>query len=153
VNNTGGRSAGSHPGAGGYRGRTLNRPPPQSALCRAEAATWGPLRGAGSASSDCADRPRIRPVDYRPMAKGFCRVQWAPELITGNVAVFVGRNGPWAKLLAKSRIGQDGRQKTDVDGRLTYLPALEWRDRALANRFSKAVIALIRRAHLGDLAD
>jgi hypothetical protein len=96
-------------------------------------------------------------LNFQPMTKGvlrdFCRIQLPSALVIQDVAVFVGRKRAWANLPTKAWIGQDTRHKTDINGKPSYLPVLEWGDRALANRFSERAIALIRRAHPSDLAD
>jgi hypothetical protein len=95
--------------------------------------------------------PRIRLLDF--LIRRFCRVQVPSALIIRDVAVSVGRNGSWANLPAKRRISQDGGQKTGVGRRPANVPALEWRGSAVADRFGKAAIALLRSAQPGDLAD
>jgi len=44
------------------------------------------------------------------------------------------------------RRGRDGKEKADANGKRRFAPGLEWRNRELANRFSAAVINVIRRA-------
>jgi hypothetical protein len=97
---------------------------------------------------------RMPSPDFQPMIKGVlrgsCRIQLPSGLVIQDVAVIVGRKRAWAKLPAKAWIGQDNRHKTDINGKPAYLPVLEWRDRALADRFSEAVVTLIQRARPGD---
>jgi hypothetical protein len=109
--------------------------------------TWGSLQGAGAPPSDRAERPRPL-VDHRPITEGFCRVRLRSGLIVHDLAVFVGRKGPWANLPVKLRIDLHGRQKTKPN----YRPMLGRRGGALADRFNEAAIALIRLSYLGDLA-
>jgi hypothetical protein len=97
--------------------------------------------------------PRIQLLDFLPIIRRFCRLQVPSALIIRDVAVSVGRNGPRTNLPAKCRISQDGGQKTDVGRRPAYVPTLEWRDSAVADRFGKAAIALLRSTQPGDLAD
>jgi hypothetical protein len=85
--------------------------------------------------------------------RGSCRIQLPSGLVIQDAAGFVGRRRAWANLPAKAWIGQDNRHKTDINGKTAYLPVLERGDRALTDRFSERAIALIRRAHPGDLAD
>ena len=68
------------------------------------------------------------------------------------MAFFVGRKRTWVNLPSKAWIGHDKRHKTDINRKPACLPVLEWGDRTLVDRFSERAIALIRRAHRGDLA-
>jgi hypothetical protein len=104
------------------------------------------------ASEPAAPRPRtIVLVAWRPVVKGALRGFATVELPIGlklvDCPVYVGKNGPWASLPAKPQIDRDGRQKTDAAGKPTYAAILEWRDRALADRFSEVVIAAVRTVH------
>jgi hypothetical protein len=61
-------------------------------------------------------------------------------------------------LPSKPRLDKDDRQKTDANGKLAYVPVLEWRSRDLewrswdlASRFSEALVALVLEAHPGEL--
>jgi hypothetical protein len=85
--------------------------------------------------------------------RGSCRIQSPSGLVVQDAAGFVGRRRAWANLPAKAWIGQDNRRKTDVNGKPAYLPVLEWRNRGLADHFREAVLALIRGARPGELAD
>jgi hypothetical protein len=90
-------------------------------------------------------------VACRPVVKGGLRGFATVELPIGlklvDCPVCVGKNGPWASLPAKPQIDRDGRPKTDAAGKPTYAAILEWRDRALAARFSEVVVAAVRTAH------
>ena len=95
--------------------------------------------------------------DFQPMTigvlRGSCQVQLPSGLVVQDAAVFVGRRRAWANLPAKAWVGQDNRQKTEVNRKPAYLPVLEWRNRGLADHFSEAVVALIPGARPGELAD
>src|SRR5690242_7533445 len=84
--------------------------------------------------------PRIRTLDFLPIIRGSCRVQVPSAPIIYDVAVSVGRNGPWANLPARAGLAETAGRKTDVGRRPPYVPALEWRGSAVADRFSKAAI-------------
>jgi hypothetical protein len=47
----------------------------------------------------------------------------------------------------KPQVDKDGQHKRDVNGKPAYRPVLEWRDRDLSDRFSAAVVDLIRASH------
>ena len=54
----------------------------------------------------------------------------------------------------KPQIDGDGRHKRDAaTGKPAYSPILAWRDLELKNRFSEAVVALVRGAHPGEIED
>ena len=93
----------------------------------------------------------MRLVSWKRIGKrslrGFATVELpiGPQLI--DCAVFVGKNGAWASLPAKPHLDKDSRQRIGADGKPSYSPAVEWRRRDLADRFSAAVDALVQAAH------
>jgi hypothetical protein len=117
----------------------------EAELRRGEAATWG------ARSGPTALRPKMRFVSWKPIAKGslhgFARVELPIGLKLIDCAVFVGTKGAWASPPAKPQLDQDGSQRNGVDGKPSYSPVVEWRSRDLADRFSTAVVALVRAAH------
>jgi hypothetical protein len=118
---------------------------------RAEAATWGARPDAS------LGRPKLRLLSWKPLVKnnlrGFATVELPIWLKIHHIPVLVGRNGPWASLPSKPQLDRDGRQKTDANGKAAFAPVLEWRSREMSERFSKAVVALVRAAHPDDLND
>ena len=66
--------------------------------------------------------------------------------------VLVSNGKAWVSLPSKSAFDQDGQQKRDINGKLAYVPVVQWRDRGLSDRFSTAAIALIREANPEALA-
>jgi hypothetical protein len=99
------------------------------------------------------DRPvahQLRLVSWQPFRKGPLRGFATVELPIGlkifDVSIWTVSNGLWAGLPAKWR-------KTDVNGTPVNAEVPRWRDRAAAERFSQAVVALVRQAHPNDLAD
>jgi hypothetical protein len=127
------------------------RPGPRE-LRRAEAATWGAKPGAIPART--AERPRMRLVPGKPMAKGalcaFATVELPIRLKLIDCPVFVGSSGRWASLPSKPVLGREGKQ-AKPNGRPQFAPVLAWRNRELADRFSGIVVDLIRAAHPGAL--
>jgi hypothetical protein len=103
------------------------------------------------------ERPRMSLVSWKPIVKGALRGFASIELPIGlkiyDIPVLVGKNGPWAGLPSKPQIDRDGRQKTDVNGKAAYTPMLEWKDRDLSDRFSAAVVGLVRAEHPDDLGN
>jgi hypothetical protein len=123
----------------------------QFELRRGETATWGPRPGAA------AQRPKMRVVSRKPIAKGSLRGFATVELAIGlkliDCAVFVGTKGAWASLPANPQLDKDNRQRIGADGKHSYNPTVEWRSRDLADRFSAAVVALVGAAHPDALKD
>jgi hypothetical protein len=100
---------------------------------------------------------RLRLISWQPFRKGPLRGFACVELPFGlrifDVPIRTGTKGLWAGLPAKPEIDRDGRRKTDINGKPVYAEVLRWRDRELSDRFSRAVVALVRQAHPDDLAD
>ena len=88
---------------------------------------------------------------FRPLVKGalrgFVTVELPCGLVLHDVAIFAGRNGPWASLPSKPVLDRDGCQRSDTNGKPQYAPIAEWRSRELADRFSAAIVKLVRTAH------
>jgi hypothetical protein len=102
-------------------------------------------------------RPRLRLIDWRPCVKkslrGFATIELPVGLKIHDVPVLVGPKGPWASLPAKPQIDRDGRQKTDASGKPAYVSILEWKSGDLSDRFSAAVVKLVRTAHPDALGE
>ena len=99
-------------------------------------------------------RPRMRLVSWKSLVKGSLRGFATIELPIGlriiDVPVLVSNGKAWASLPSKPQL-VDGRQK--LDGKPLYAPMLEWRDKALRDRFSDRVIELVRAEYLDALDD
>lgn len=99
----------------------------------------------------------MRLIEFRLLTKGalrgFATVELPNGLIIRDISVLVGRNGAWANLPAKPVLNRDGSPRLGTNGRALYNPILEWNDRSLSDRFSAALIDLVRAAHPGALAD
>ena len=121
----------------------MNRParPSQAELRRGEAAAWGPRP-----SHD--DRQRMRLLAFTPRVKGVLRGFATVELPIGlrvhDVLVFAGDKGQWAALPTKPQLDRERRPKIGADGKPLFAPVAEWRSRELTERFSAAVVALVR---------
>jgi hypothetical protein len=92
----------------------------------------------------------MRLVEFNPVVKGalrgFATVALANGLTICDCPVLVGANDrAWAALPSKPMVdGKTGQHLTDGDGKKRYEPILRWRDRALADRFSAAVVDLVQ---------
>jgi hypothetical protein len=82
---------------------------------------------------------------------GFATVMLPIGLKLVDCPVLISDGKAWATLPSKPQVDKDGHQKTGADGRPAYSPVIEWRDRALADRFSAALVALVRAEHAADL--
>ena len=94
---------------------------------------------------------RMQLVEWRPLVKnslrGFATVALPCGLKIRDIPVLLGRNGPWASLPNKPLLDNNGQQKRDANGKPAYVAILEWRDREVSDRFSSAVVELIRSQH------
>jgi hypothetical protein len=95
-------------------------------------------------------QPRTRLVAWKPVTKGALRGFATVELPIGlkliDCPVLVGPNGAWATLPSKPVLDSDGKQ-LKPGGKAQYTAIMQWRDRDLTDRFSQAVVALVRKAH------
>jgi hypothetical protein len=118
-------------------------------LRRSEVAAWG------HRPNTAPDRPKLRLISWKPLNKkslrGFATLQLPIGRKVSDCRVFVSNGKAWASVQSKPQIDREGRQKTDGTGKVVYAPVLEWRSRDLADRFSDAVVALVRAEHPGDL--
>lgn len=77
--------------------------------------------------------------------RGFVSVEFGSGLRLFDCAVHVHPTGrAWVALPGKPVLDEDGRHKRDVNGKPTYVPIAEWRDRATSDRFCEIVIAQLR---------
>jgi hypothetical protein len=89
-------------------------------------------------------------IAFKPMIRGalrgFASVELPIGLIMGDVPVLVTHGRAWANLSAKPQLDKDGQTKRDANGKIADAAMLHWRDRELTDRFSNAVIELVREA-------
>jgi len=98
------------------------------------------------------DRSRMRLISFKLIGKGglvgFASVELGIGLRLHDLPLFAGgQNGPWVALPRKPQLDRDRRQRIGADGKPAFEPIAEWRDRETADKFSGAVIELIRAAH------
>jgi len=97
--------------------------------------------------------------DFRPVCRntlrGFAVVEVPPGLVIENVSLHKKGDRIWVSLPARPLLDAEGRHMIDADGKKRYAPLLNWTSRELADRFSRAVIDLVRRNHdrLDDLVE
>jgi hypothetical protein len=97
---------------------------------------------------------KMRLISFRPVVKGslrgFATVGFPVgpgELQIADCPVHVSHGRPWAALPARPVLDGDGRHVRPDGGKPQYAAILRWRDRDLADRWSDAVVALVRGAH------
>ena len=121
---------------------------------------WAPL-GAPSGSIATPERKhpsspgnqspsRIRLISFKPHVKGvlrgFATVELPNGLTISDCQVCISHAKLWASLPSKPVLDCDGRQ-IEHNGKKQYVPVLRWRDQETADRWSAAVIALVRAEH------
>jgi hypothetical protein len=126
----------------------FTQPPTPIELRRGEA-LWGPRPQAEPR------QPKMRLVDFKPIVKGSLRGFATVELPIGlkihDILVLTSHGKIWASLPSKPQIDKNGQHRKDINGKAAYTAILEWRDRDLSDRFSQAVVELVRAAHPDDL--
>ena len=92
-------------------------------------------------------------LGWKPMARnslrGFAKIRLGKSLIINDVAVHCSHGKRWAALPSKPLVTQDGAVKKDQNGKMTYVPLMEWTDRDASDRFSEGVIAAVERENPG----
>jgi hypothetical protein len=101
-------------------------------------------------SATGTERPKMILISFKRLAKGslrgFANIEFPSGLRLADCPVFLGKNGAFAGLPTKPVIDREGRH-AEVGGKRQYSAILEWRDRDLSDRFSQALVALVRAAH------
>ena len=94
----------------------------------------------------------FRAIDYAGALRGFCNIELPSGLKLIDVAVFSKNGATWAALPSKPILDSQHRHVV-VNGRRQFTPTAEWRSRDLADRWSAAVVALVRARHPDALAE
>lgn len=88
--------------------------------------------------------------DFRPIRKnsllGFARVRLPIGLVIADVPVCSSHGKVWAAMPSRPALDPSGRQ-VEKNGKRVYVPVLSWADRTTADRWSAAVVELVRAAH------
>jgi hypothetical protein len=99
-------------------------------------------------------KPRMLLREWRPCFKntlrGFCVVELPSGLIVRDVSIHEKAGKWWACLPAKPQIGSDDKVIRNHGGKVQYAAVISWRDRDLSDRFSAAVVDLVRSQHPAD---
>ena len=95
-------------------------------------------------------------IGWKPMQRsslrGFAKVRVGKSLIISDVAIHASHGKRWAQLPAKPLIDSDGVAKRGDNGKIQYVPMIEWGDRQTAESFSMGVIDAIEREYPGATA-
>ena len=109
-----------------------------------------------TSTSPAPDRPRMALESFKPMVKGalrgFATVRLPNGLTIADVTVCTSHGKTWASMPSKPILDREGRH-AEQDGKKRYAPILQWADRATADRWSDAVVALVRQQHPDALGD
>src|ERR1700687_4616526 len=101
------------------------------------------------------ERPRVRLIEWRPIRRntlcGFAIVEMPNGLVIRELSIHEKAGKRWVGMPAKPVLGQDGRQIENHAHKKQWAVLVGWRDRDLADRFSGAVVELVRAEHPGDL--
>jgi hypothetical protein len=126
------------------------RHPSQVAQRRAEAATWGAI----PTPDHQPEQKRMRLLSWKPLVKnslrGFATIQLSIGLKLVDCPVLVTNGKAWAGLPSKPVLDRDGKH-AKPDGKPQYSAVVEWKSWDLSERFSQAVVELVRAEHPDDL--
>ncbi|HEX3410311.1 MAG TPA: hypothetical protein VHT00_01220 [Stellaceae bacterium] len=93
---------------------------------------------------------RMRLVGFKPVVKnslrGFCAIELPCGLIIEDIPLNLSHGKPWAALPSKPVLDRDGRQ-VETGGKKQYASLLRWNSRELGERWSQAVVELVRQHH------
>ncbi len=97
-------------------------------------------------------RPAPTILEFTPIIKntlrGFARVRLPSGMVLIDCALHVGSNGrAWASPASKPMLDRNSNVMRDGDGKIRYVPIIDFADRATRDRFSDAVIAALRESY------
>src|SRR4051794_6944665 len=95
------------------------------------------------------DCPGMRLISFKVIGKGALVGIATVELPIGlgieDCPILINKDGkPWAALPARPVLDREGRHVKPAGAKGQYAALLKWRDRGLADRWSAAVVALVR---------
>jgi hypothetical protein len=89
-------------------------------------------------------------VEWRPLVRGtlrgFVSVELEVGLIIESIKVFDPPNSAFIQIPDRPAV-ENGQLKRDQGGNVVYYPAVKWRDRKTGDKFSSAVLRLLRAKH------
>jgi hypothetical protein len=98
------------------------------------------------------EQPRMKLLGFKPFVKnslrGFVEVELGIGLQIKGATLQVTEGRAWIGMPARPMIGADGQPIINqTNGKPAYQPILGWRNKALSDAFSKAVVKLILEQH------
>jgi hypothetical protein len=91
----------------------------------------------------------FRVIDFRPLRKnsllGFAKVELPSGMIVADVTVLNSCKGPWASPPSKPMIDRDGVVMKDSNGKVRYVPIIDFKSKEIRTKFSEGVIEAVRR--------
>jgi hypothetical protein len=94
--------------------------------------------------------PRMTLETFKALRKGalvgFATVRLPNGLLIGDCPICTSHGKTWASLPSKPILDRDGRH-VEEGGKKKYAPILQWKDRETADRWSVAVVELVREQH------
>jgi hypothetical protein len=113
---------------------------------------WGaPCCGRDMGQRVLAERPRMQLVSCNPVRRGIATIMLPRGLKLVGCAVLYSGCRTWTPLPSRPQIYKEGRHKTDANGQLAYGSVTERCVRALADRFSSAMVHFAPREHGAEL--
>ena len=102
------------------------------------------------------DRPRMRLEGFKALRKGsllgFASIRLPNGLTVADCPIFMSHEKCWASLPSKPVLDREGRH-VEQAGKKRYASILSWDDRATADRWSAAVVDLVREQYPEVFAD
>lgn len=96
-------------------------------------------------------KPTITLVEWRALEKntlrGFADIRFPFGLVIKGISIHKKNGQSWVAMPSKPQIEQDGSVRREPDGKIKYVSILEWAERAMSERFSASVIALVEDQH------
>lgn len=108
-----------------------------------EQAVWG-VRPAGQSPRRLPRLKDCTPHRLKAMLT-FLSAELASGMIVNGLRLMTGKNGPWVAMPLQKQLDRDGRPRLDADGKPIFNQIVEFRDRAMADRFNAMVLELVRR--------
>jgi hypothetical protein len=100
---------------------------------------------------------RVALLEFRPFVRGtlrgFCKIRIGKSLVINDVSVHTSHGKHWASLPGKPLLSGDGTALRDAEGKIRYVPMLEWSSRDARDAFSAAVVEAVRAEHPGAFAE
>jgi hypothetical protein len=89
--------------------------------------------------------------DFKPIQAGamvgFCDVHLPSGMTLHRCSIFAKDDKAWASPPSKQVIGRDGTVQRSADGKTRYEPTVSFKDRWTQERWSNAVIEVLRAEH------